>query len=272
MSDLSIKGIILPSGLGLEEHKDLSVLGGVSGDTLKKYILYWDKIDIPQSTRIGYNHSPDITFLKEHGVLEMTIIDEGKTFSRNVESPLDKNIRCLEQKNLSSQGVWSIAGDYSDSYKSPESTTSQLMVNILCGLPIPGSDISFEDILNFKQKRNPELLQFRDCMNRLYDGLSKEYDQVTRINKIEHEISKSISDLNKVYEESFVSRLKASVDISINPAGLGASLLGDSPALSALIATLTSISLNLRNFRATYKVPDNLTDFAYLVSVQKELK
>ncbi len=76
----NMRGIVIAPSLDLDTHKNISYLGTIHPDTFKKYLLYFDKIDIPKTTRIGFESTPDDKFLESAGILEHTLHDEGSTF------------------------------------------------------------------------------------------------------------------------------------------------------------------------------------------------
>lgn len=116
-------------------------------------------------------------------------------------------------------------------------------------LPVPKDDVSIEDILRFKKKRNDELLYFREVI----DGIQREISHAESENEInqlvvqyKEGIERKTSDLKKTMEDSNIktklATFKSLIDIKspVLIEAIGFSLVSLSPAISIPVLSATA--------------------------------
>ncbi|MCI4235308.1 DUF6236 family protein [Dickeya dianthicola] len=161
--NINERGIITPPGYELDKYGYLSYLGTVHPDTLRKHLLYWDKIDIPTNSQIGYGKNPEIeaneSFLEDEGILEHTFHDNGTPFLP--KSSISSIENALTVRNIKQPGQWAIVNNTLSTPNSELIENSIVEIKIYNTLPIPSGDTPFQDILNFKRNRSDELLELR---------------------------------------------------------------------------------------------------------------
>lgn len=165
-------------------------------------------------------------------------------------------------------------------------------IDLYQAIPVPIADVPIEDILNFKFKRQDELMRFRHAMDGFYLSIINSKDiPREKTHKIE-EIELSLHDLIAVMKESRWRIILSNRDISFNlpepselmkniqAGSVGGALLGimiGLPEIGAAIGAgcgvLTSfikMKVKLEAFKPR-RIPDNLQDFEYLYYAKEEL-
>ena len=150
-------------------------------------------------------------------------------------------------------------------------------------IPVPKEDTPFDDILDFKERRRDELIEFRRVMDDMYDEiLSSEYQDLKE-NRCIEELQNKIIDINRVMDESPIKRVLSSMNVEINISDLAQAVantftgynLGEKigfPRVGAAVG-LAASAINV-TYNASLKAkgaPDNLKDYAYLFYAKKEL-
>lgn len=263
----------------------LSIKGPMAPESLRQYLLYWDRIEWPSNNVIELGQGdPDVDFLKRAGVLQRTRIHFGQ-FSGNPGFALQlAQEAAFKELSKSEPGCWSVA-QASNILSLPEEGSEEnrtVEVELYSAIPVPIPEVPFEDVLAFKAKRNDELMAFRSAMDSLYEGIISSADVPrAKVRAIEN-IERSVTDLNRVFSERWAQKLLSTVKVELNipnvagyaigAAGLG-SFFGFPPTIAAGIgAAAAALRLNFALSRKLVDLPDKLQDFAYLHRIEKELK
>lgn len=81
---------------------------GVSGQTIRQSLLYWDKLEFPTNNLIHLATTPDLQFLIDEGVLRRTDM-RLNNFSGNIGFGLIKaQMDILKKMNEEEPGQWSM--------------------------------------------------------------------------------------------------------------------------------------------------------------------
>ncbi|MGH7181466.1 MAG: DUF6236 family protein [Nitrospiraceae bacterium] len=261
----------------------LHILGGFAPESLRLYLLYWDKLDWPDNNIISFGEGEaDMQALKAIGVLERTPV-QFNTFSGNVgDAMLRMQVAALEARNNKDPGNWSLA-QRSSILVSPENAipqTRSLEVELYSSIPVPLPEVSFDDVISFKQRRRDELLHFRAVMDTLYQEVIQSGDVPRARNQAIDRIERAVQDLHAAFAESFGRRLLSSLKVELNLPSIAAFAAGGaaaaqsyglSLALGAAIGAVgAAVKFNLSYIRKGH-VPETLKDYAYLHSLEKEL-
>ena len=195
---------------------------------IRQYLLYWDKIDFPDNNIVSINpdETPEVKYLKDVGILEQSFVKFVSYSCGDNNIIIDMQMEVLKYRNQKEPGCWSLAQSGRSlqfpypslqipCQSSEESRTIQ--VELYKALPVPPNTASLEDILNFKEKRKDELLHFRFAMDKLYERVINSGDISHTKNSVIEELQKTIIDLNKVFNETWSSRLLSRVKALVNP-------------------------------------------------------
>ena len=265
----------------------LSIKGGIDPFRLRQYLLYWDKIDYPTNNILRVELTPDEKYLEGIGVLQRTHVNFYTDENGIMISP-DIFIRsqlCVLQENNKNGEIWSIGQNNSQLYLPKDETErkSTVQLKLYDCVPVPREDTPFDDILDFKERRRDELIEFRRVMDGMYDAiLSSEYPDLKERRCIE-ELQNKIIDINRVMSESHIKRVLSSVNVELNISDLiqgalnvfAGYNLGEKvgfPEVGAAIGLAASaINITYNTSLKAKEIPYNLKDYAYLFYAKKEL-
>lgn len=204
---------------------------------LRKYLLYWDKINVPKSSFLDFDCS-QFRLLQSAGVLDRT--PYGKTYRTYAmgmnnshelsmrDIGLGEGVGLAKISDCTNIRLDRYAGDeilraHEDVYMLLESQeagcwskgqmTSTLMsfdaknkqaieINLHNLLPIPSVDTPLENILEFKSKRYDELLAFRVYLDDFYQSIINSADVPRAYNTEMNRLDLSLRDLNRTMKES----------------------------------------------------------------------
>lgn len=266
------------------DGRTVSLSGGFDPIALRQYLLYWDKIDWPDNNiiSIGDEH-PDFEFLKQAGVLERTMV-RFNSFSGNAGyAMLQMQVAALEKRSSEEPGSWCLAQHSNVLASSTVGTidSTSIEVELYSAVPVPRADVPLQDILEFKEQRSDELLQFRAVMDELYQETIRAADIPRAKLQVHAKLQQALVELNATFEETFKQRLLASLKVELNlpniaglamAGGAAASTFGISiGAGAALGAVAAALKFDLAHIRKGAAIPENLRDYAYLHHVEREL-
>jgi hypothetical protein len=194
---------------------------------------------------------------------------------------LNAQIQALNNNNLNKNERWTL-GQGNLNLLLPKDEVERkntLILDLYNSLPIPATDVPLDDIINFKEKRRDELMEFRNSMDKIYLSIINSGDIDISKSVAIKDLEKKIIAINKVMNESKIKKLLGSVKVNIDINSLiigGAGYIigketGNSIMLASLGLAASSIKLRIDKQLIPKHIPDNLSDFAYLYYSQKEL-
>lgn len=257
----------------------------LSGLELRKYLLFWDVIDYPYCPAITEetNDNLDLQFLESAKILKRTKLKDTKInlthapgaetiaglhtssvsytpkgivvrFSIPIELSLKAQMNAYIINDQLEPGAWTMAQIASEPRLYEEETVSRpgIEFELYNMLPVPEQDVPLNEIIEFKEKRKDELIEFRCHLDEIYQKIISSADfprsRNTEITKLE----KSISNLDNVLEAAGISRTTTSLrsylagDISsIMSAAGGTALLSSFVEMTPLINGAVSVGLYL---------------------------
>lgn len=247
-------------------------------DLLRGWLLFWDTIDFPQSNLIQFGLPPDIQFLVDTGVMIQTKARLQGNFS-GAEGVLEAYLSTFKHHEKEEPGVWSLAkGENTFSFPNDEVVNDRgIIIKLTNSIPVPSSEVPFEDILRFKKKRESELFALRTYIDELYKEITNSIDKPHAEHAAIVRLEKSIEDYIKSSRNSgFKFRL---VDISAKfnliPAlvtGITTSHFGLDTAQALLAGVVAGSSINigpsigLKNGQS-----DIVSPFEYAAKIHSEL-
>jgi len=260
-----------------------SLNGSISPESFRQYLLYWDKIELPQNNIIntGEDELPEVKFLTQEGILTRTLVSYNG-FSGNIGNVfIQSQHTVLTELNQQAPGCWSIAQSAKEIYIPGQTETNnrRLEVELYSALPVPVPEVPLEEILRFKEDRNAELIAFRGTMDGVYEQVLSSSDIPRAKIKAIADLEKSLSDLNKVFTEKWYDRFISTLKVEINiPNLVAGGFLGmaagsqfgiDASISSAIGAASTALKFDLGLGRR--EIPKNLREYAYLHSITSRL-
>lgn len=132
-------------------------------------LCFWDRIAWPSVSPIPSPNSTDMDFLQTAGVLirpEVRLVPNISSPGRGLAESYFMAYQELEEKE---PGRWSLSGsaEYDIKFFLGELITPDrgITVSLHRAVPIPTKDVMLNDLLEFKLKREPELLALRGEIN-----------------------------------------------------------------------------------------------------------
>jgi hypothetical protein len=181
-------------------------------------------------------------------------------------------------------GCWSLAqqGDFVWIPDDERIQTRVIETTLYRALPVPGDDVSFEDILEFKRRRAAELLELRAELDALYLSLVDSADLPRAMTTAISRVSDSLVALEKVSSESWASRLCSTmkVDVSLPSLAKGAiegAIVASAFALpielgAGLGAANVALKFELKQDGTSLKLPQGASKLIYAYKVERELR
>lgn len=247
----------------------------IDSNKLRQYLMYWDKLDYPNNNIISFGDTPEISYLKSVGVLKSSKIhihSSGEIGELYAKSQLE----AFNLNNSKEKGSWSLAQSNKNLILNRDASelTRSLEIELYKSLPVPSSEVSLEDILVFKEKRNDELLEFRSLMDKLYLEILDSGDPDRAKEKSIKEIQRKIFELNRLMDEAKMNKILGNLKVEVDISGMASKTMGaigmatvfDFPiAVSAALGFASSfIKVKSELVFKPKDIPPELKDYAYL--------
>ncbi|HDY7983644.1 DUF6236 family protein [Vibrio vulnificus] len=225
------RGVVLSPQFTRLPTGDVLFKSAVDDFELRKYLTYWDKIDVPKSSFIEFD-CHQFRLLEASGHLSRTIYGEkrypvgakishshqiylGGIFSAEIDDCTNLTINkvCGEQilkahedvymlRSGKEPGQWSKAQISTDLISFDAKDKEAIEIELYNMLPVPCVETPLEDILEFKVKRHDELVAFRGYLDEMYQQILGAADipraRNTQLNRLEQ----AIRDVDKTMKES----------------------------------------------------------------------
>lgn len=256
-------------------------LVGLEPSDLRRYVLYWDRLDFPDNNLISIASSPDVEYLASVGVLRRTRVVVRQSGNLGTLYVLAQ-FAAFEQLSAREPGLWTIGQSAPGFYAPREGSgpTRGIEVELYEALPTPPDNVALPDVFEFKFRRASELGALRASLDELYLDISKTGDIPRAKTAALDRLGTTVGNLNKVANEAWPSRIISSVKVELNlpdiaakaSAGLVIALsVGVPGAVGAAIgAVAASVKININEILAP-RLPSSLRDFAYVYHQLKEL-
>ncbi len=286
------RGIIYPDfcykGFSNEKSSGGSISNTRNPALLRYFSLYWDKLAIVTVGRYGFNIGREERLLASAGVLSGIYGDEppreelhGSEYGKRMnKSMADASITLMN----SEKGKWAIHPLGTD-FRLNEDDSIDLSIaefELIRCLPVPSSDTPIDRVLDFKIKRNSELLALRASLDELYLEIANSND-VSRAKSVQvTKLKIAIENLNKVANENWSQRILASRKVAVNlkSSNLASStLFGSSVAIAtepiygliagSSAALVSSLNISLQISPQQKGLQCGSIDLSYLASLHK---
>jgi len=249
----------------------------IDSEYLKTILLFWDRIETFDIDTPG-NIMPleDIEFLENEGIITRTKVTSTGlwlTDERTDRARADL-FKLLEG---SEPGVWVIGSNGSkNSINEKELKKDRgIIVDLFGSIPVPSGEVPIEEILEFKMKRNSELLDLRYEIDSIYSKIISSPDIITSRSEIRNFDRKLADYMKSIRETSFekiLTNLTADLNIDFLRFSMvtGANLIAGLPLSTAImtsgVATIgVSVGYGLKG-TSTSKSP-----FQYVRSYHKNI-
>lgn len=281
------RGIIITPNYKVLDGGGLQLSGGIEAVNLRKYLLFWDKIDYPVNNMIHIGGGPDIDFLIQEGIAKSTEVRfQRMQAHENGLLFLASQMVAFEQNNKADDNEWSIAQP-TDSLIIPQEYSKRqgcLEFEMYNAVQIPTADVPLPEVIEFKARRNAELLALRDSMDSIVDQIMSSQDIPKRKNKALNKLHRDLNDFNRVIKETKFQRVKRSLtSVATDPwfgvAGAGALVKDYLPenyqpyvqVLNVAVLGACTLKFAYQELSVGKSIPDKFRHFAYLSAMRNEL-
>lgn len=270
-------------------------------DLMRTALLYWDRIEIPDSPFASIMLPQEFDVLSQEKILTRKLVPSigfrvgslmpvgnglvsfnGKIMKASPINILDvinesPVLAFAEVTKEEPETLWSYfrnnpTADMPDRIGTPG---RGLLFEISEALPVPAPEVPIEKILEFKMKRGSELLALRAEMDAIYQGIMSAQDiDHAKAMKFD-QIALALSDLKKVSQESFVSKFAKKIQMEINFVGMASSVAAlalNAPLyIAAPIALASCFKLSPTDFVSKNDIPSRLVPYKYILDMGKSL-
>ena len=232
------RGLILVPEFTVDIARNELQLKNVGGGSLeamvKQNLPYWDMFDLPDNPIVGIGLTPSLEFLRSEGIVRKS--NARPQFSGGMaEMWVRAQLEAFRLNEEKEPGAWTLAqhGDYFWLPESERVKTRVIEATLYQALPVPSEEVSFEDILLFKQLRHAELAALRSELDGLYLSLIAERDIPRATNVALSRLIDTLSSLEKVTSESWATKLRSTLKIDISLTNVAAGALAGATAATS---------------------------------------
>lgn len=276
----SIRGLVVSPPIEIDGSKLFAKSTNIDPIELRFSLLFWDKLVWPSSRAVHFGSGADEDFLIYEGVMERP----DYTFDGDgAQGILKSQLQAYQDREANEPGRWALAQSESSLKIIEEQTppARSLLVKLHRAIPVPSGDIPLTEVLEFKQRRLPELFRLREEIDNFYIKIDSADDKSFAFQKSFESIDLACRDLIKVNREWKFSKIMSDLDLSfgfspLDPKGwaahsaiiMGSSHLDlTSSVIQGLLASFT-VSLGWSSIRARNKT----NPFRYAALAHKELQ
>lgn len=187
------RGLIISSPVIVGEDVLQLDDSGLDPQEIRLSLLFWDKFDFPLCRAFQIGNCEIADFLSDCGVL-----------TRSMPGPDAGSLTILREtylnaffaNNAREPGRWSIAtGKRSIDFCDEDIAVGRGVLVILHrALPVPNKDVPLADILEFKEKRRPELLALRHYLENVYQRVFEAGDGALALNTAIEQLKIGVTD------------------------------------------------------------------------------
>lgn len=242
---------------------------------MRSNLLFWDKLDWPDQRIIGFGSNPDVEYLMNEGVLQRTRVDfhGGGDMVQLFRMAHMTAFRALNEVE---PGRWSFASG-ENSISLPEEDVDDnrgVLVRLHQAIPVPNSDVPYADVLEFRERRRPELVALRHHLEDVYQKIISSGDEKLAMNTEIERLQLAIRDHIKVSEESRMRLRLSSLTANLNILPIAMGVISSSalglPILGEVLTGLSS-SISIDSGIGLKRNAVSSTPFRYISSYNKEL-
>lgn len=252
---------------------------GLDPQELRSNLLFWDRLAYPDNNFIGIGAGSDEEFLLSEGILfrPRAIISGGGDAATAFAKAHVAAFRYLDERE---PGHWSLArGERSISFDDDEVTEGRgLMLRLYDAIPVPNEDVPLQEVLEFRAKREAELVALRHYIDEIYleveRGPDKSLAELSALSKLDTAIADHIKSTKEAPFQIRLSGLDIKFDWKSVAIGIGAHQAAAStlPLSSSLLVGAGASALAMVSATAGLKKREkSKSPFEYISRYRAEL-
>ncbi|MDA1065537.1 MAG: DUF6236 family protein [Verrucomicrobia bacterium] len=181
------RGVIAQPGVISRHQGSFTLERSISKEEIGYLLLYWDQVVIPGNNLV-YIGIPGENDPSVSDVLKRPLINFSGSYSGDMVTDAVLACQSIVAQNLFKDvdTDWSIH-QYGDEFILPPDSSSKrdyLKASICSALPAPHEDVSYNEILEFKEKRMDELGRLHNLVDELYIDVLKSPDEDLAAKKV----------------------------------------------------------------------------------------
>lgn len=280
---MSMRGVVIAAPF--EMHGDRCTIknSALDSQNLREYLLYWDRLDWPDNNIIGLGSTPDVDFLIRESILSRTRINFGSVTGNMGLVFLTSQVLAFQKLTKSEPGAWSIAQCSNALFLPVEGVKQEqsVEVDLYRALPVPAAEVPLQEILEFKNRRAPELAALRAALDELYLQVVSSADIPRARIAALASLEAKLHDLHLVFEERWTRRIMSSIKIELNIPELVAKAAGTAALASSFnlpiatcaagVAAASAIKFEAKPCSRLNGLPKELRALAYVKYAHEEL-
>jgi len=204
---------------------------------LRYWLLFWDKLNCPLLEGIEIGLCQEGTFLEGIGILQRQRVDN-VTFriwghgrpQEPTEQVAHHLLRAFRTLDAAEPETWTLAtGERCLTLDASEMDTGRgILFRLHRALPVPDKDVPLDDILQFKERRRPELIGLRSQLEAAYQRVVSSPDRPLAESSELAALDLALSNLLKAREGGAVKRwISADISFDLQPMrGINAAVIG----------------------------------------------
>jgi hypothetical protein len=187
---------------------------------LRTWLLYWDKLVIPNISRFPLGRSAELDYLRHVGFYSEQPIEHPGGEVRNMF--VDARHQVFEFFERREPGVWAIASPFAEDSLLVGTPDRALRVRLNSMLPVPDQEVPLEDIMFFRERRAAERQSLMSHLDEAYLSILASPDRPLAEHTAFERVATSARDqLRAVGEASFSFRLlDLASDFNLLPAAM----------------------------------------------------
>ena len=260
------KGIVISPPFKVLPEGGVTCGGSPDAQDIRKYLLYWDEIDYPSNNNIFIELSDDLAFLQNCNVLK-------RTHAVLNDAHIDPFVfitaqeQAFKENEAAEKGKWSLAQLSDTQFYTNTIPEIGIEFELRKCLSVPEKDVPLNDILEFKQKRESELIALRIYLDELYQSIIIARDIPRAKNAALNKLELALKDIDKSIDDfsirKAITSLRGTIAVNVT---LPIDVLYAMPVLG--ISVSVSFATKPLLFPQSTNVENPLT---YIKSIKKDL-
>lgn len=200
------RGIVICPPTFADRSANILIGGGPILDAarLRTWTLFWDRLDLPDNNFVqNWVPTQETDLLQAEGILKRSQVTLSGLHGGG-DVPVVVNTATLKEQMARAPGRWSMALG-PGALELPASAVDEgqgLMFTLHNGIPIPDAAVPIEAVLEFKRRRNAELLALRAYMDDAYQIVINSADPNHALTAAVAKIEKAIADQVRASREA----------------------------------------------------------------------
>lgn len=249
------RGLVISNPVEVDPTNNsiLSKSARIDPQELRFALLFWDKLAWPINDHIRIAGGPDEEFLEKAGILKRPFYNAPAGPVATIFAAA--HMQAFYDLEKDEPGGWALAeGEQSFFLKGAADQLVQnrgMTVKLYKAIPVPQHDIGLDDLLEFKERRLPELLDLRAKVDQFAEKIASSRDPYGSLLRQSQLIDQACADVLRVSREQGlpigISDLKCTFEFNLKEifTGATAAIAAQNFGLDATSAILSGVAAGI---------------------------